>query len=151
MKRFALAVILGLIINGCAAFGLAGRESREYALIPGIEQAWTGVSANVERGIEAADVAGEMLAGQDAATELARVADWNAVVADDPSVEDVFHLWVRDWQSGKFEYYARYGVADRVADGEIGFGVSQSFLERIDQLDDAFNALVGEPTEPDSQ
>lgn len=142
--------IAGVLISatvGCSMIGLAGRAAREQVTVPAIAQAWPSVEADVLRGLSDATEDGDMTDGE-RLDEVSRTAEWDAAVAEGSRTELVV-LRAQDWT--RFRMFAERGIADRLADGEVGVGVAASLSETVEEFEQALGALAGEPTDPDAK
>ena len=110
----ALAMVL---MTACAA-----QQAREQVLLPAMEQAWVGVKADIEAGIDILELQNQK---DGAARARADLAEFDDVF----KTGDIERLPKTKWP--QLANLANQGIAMRVVLGEIGAGVAKSKVERL--------------------
>ncbi len=128
----ALPLLLLLAVASCV-----GTKVRDAALMPAVASAWTGVKADVEKGMEDAKEAGDLTESTEAVLRV-QLGHLDKAIANKDRV--ALRALRPTWPG--FKALAERGITRRVKDGEIGVGVSQSLLERVRNFEDAFVKLT---------
>ena len=132
-RRGLLAIgllVLGTILFVCAFSSCAGTTARENVLFPAVKLAWTGVKADVDRGLSVT----QMTEGAALSFSLAETKLDTAIQGDDRT-----KVSVDDWNL--LQPFAWQGVDDRLAKNEVGPNVAESLRERIVQFNRSIRAL----------
>ena len=118
MKNLFLSVVLMLGMTSCIA-----SKARENSLLPAMNLAWTGVHADIERGVSDAIQDGDLTDRIQIDFEIVKleVALESGLASDFRTVS-----WL-----DTLEPYGRRGIEDRVADGEMSDMVAESLRERL--------------------
>lgn len=117
MRHVASCVFLFLI-------ACAGLTARQEILLPAMRIAWEGVSADVQRGIDAATTANEITVDKAHVLTLEKEK-----MAESLNSGDAFLMSAVDWS--ELVVMANRGIRDRVEKGEISPVVSPSLEERV--------------------
>lgn len=116
--RCAVSLVF-LIIAACA-----GMTARQEILLPAMRVAWEGVSADIQRGIDAASAANEIT------VEKAHVlTSEKTKMAESLNNGDAFSMSAVAWND--LVLMANRGIRDRVEKGEMSPAVSPSLEERV--------------------
>lgn len=118
MKNLFLTLMLVLGMTSCIA-----SKARENSLLPAMNLAWTGVRADIDRGIADAVEDGDLQDRIEVDFEVVKLDEAlkSGLASDFRAVS-----WL-----DTLEPYGRRGIEDRVADGEMSDMVAESLRERL--------------------
>lgn len=123
--RTALLAASLLLLSACA-----GVAARNKALLPAMASAYTGIYADIHRGIKAKELT---------PIEKKHLYLLALDLGDALKSSDYRRVMRVDWP--RLREVAILGITARVAAGEIGTGVADSFLERVDQFTRSYQLL----------
>ena len=126
----ALALLVGL--SACA-----GTTARKEVLLPALRLAWTGVSADVERGIAAAEADGDIDAVTAAQLRAAAQAMPEALKTLDGAIDMIL-----PWESQLAPMAVR-GIQALVLSGQLDPPLDEILLARVDAFTRAMRKLEG--------
>lgn len=129
LKNVASALLL-LVAAACS-----GLSARQEALLPAMMLAWTGVEADVSRGVEESLTAARLDAAAAEAQRLAVSSMTTALQAGNAAgVAKI--AWTPLAESAEF------GLTQRIDRGELSTGVAGSLRERLKNFGDSLRVFV---------
>jgi len=115
-------MVLGLLL----AMGCAGNKARDEAGFRALKVAWPAVKAEVDYGVNLMEANG--LPPSEVAIARQAVVEFSGAVERGDRGAILVAAWLT------LQGTAEYGIRARAASGEIGPGVADSLLERLNQF-----------------